>query len=54
MLEAQNEELREEVERLRCQLESRHVSVEQHINGDVNGAASPMIPDAVLPQSNGT
>lgn len=35
MLEAQNEELREEIEDLRSQLES--VSTGQHINGNVNG-----------------
>ncbi len=56
ILEEQNEELREEVESLRCQLELQSMTAEQHINGNVNGAISPMIADAdaALPEPNGT
>ena len=55
-LEAQSEDLREEVESLRCQLDAQCISAEQHINGNVNGttsSASTMVTDAALPQSNG-
>ena len=55
MLEAQNEELREEVESLRRQLELQPVSADKHINGSVNGSTSPMGTNAsLLHQSNGT
>ena len=52
MLEAQNEELREEIEVLRSQLES--VNTGQHVNGNVSSGSSPMTTSTALPQSNGT
>ena len=56
MLEAQNEELREEVESLRCQLDEQHVNTEQHTNGNMNGSngsTDTVVTDIALPQASG-
>ena len=54
MLIAQVEDLQEQVESLRCQLEMQQVIIEQPINGNVIGTTRTATVDAPLPQSHGT
>ena len=51
ILAAQNEELRDEVESLRCQLELEQLKTEQHVNGTVNGSTSALVAET---KSNGS